>query len=101
MPFKVGAKFKHKNNAIIVELNALGYTSNNLHKLLGCSVANSYRYLQNPYSLTLAQLQSISWAINKPLGYVINLLLCTPAKSSHWLDEDYNPGVHIENLKRG
>lgn len=101
MPFKVGAQFKHKNNVIIAELNSLGYTSNNLHKLLGCSVANSYRYLTNPYNLTLGQLQAISWALNKSLGYVVNNLLATPSKSGNWLDESYSPDKHLEDLKKG
>lgn len=101
MPFKRGAKFKHKNNPIIAELNSCGYTTNNIHKLLGCAQCNGYRYLLNPFELTLGQLQAVSWAINKPLGYVINKLLCTPSKSVHWLDDEFNPAEVIERLKKG
>ena len=99
MPFKTGPKFKFGNNPIINDLNLCGYSSNNIHVLLGCTKNYGYKLIQEPGRLTLTQLKAISWALNKPLGYVINKLLVTPVKSGNWLSEDYNPGVHVENLK--
>lgn len=101
MVFKRGAGFKNLNNPIIVELNKLGYTANNVHKLLECSKGKGYDLLKRPESLKLGQIKSICFALNKPLGYVLNQLMFTPSRSGHWLDEDYNPGIHIENLKKG
>ena len=101
MSFKGGAKFKYHNIPIIGELNDLGYTSVNLHKLLSCSKGYSIDILRQPSKLTLGQIQAISWALNKPLGYVVNKLLCTPSKSGNWLDEDYSPEQHIEKIKKG
>ena len=99
MAFKRGARFKHKNNEIITALNERGYTANNLHTLLGCSRDNAYKWLLNPHKLTLGHCVAISWAISRPLGWVINSLLVIPAKSGNWLDEDYSPIDKIRELK--
>jgi len=68
---------------------------------LGCSRDNAYKWILSPHKLTLAHCVSISWAISKPLGWVINQLLIIPAKSANWLDDDFNPSLKIEELKKG
>ena len=99
MGFKRGARFKHKNIPIICELNAIGYTAHNIHRLLECSKGYGYELLVNPERLKLGQLKNICFALNKPLGYVLNSLLCIPARSGNWLDEDYSPIDKIRELK--
>ena len=99
MPFKTGPRFKYPNNPIIVELNAIGWNSTNAHRLLGCAPARSYYILLHPDELKMSQVKAISYAINKPLGYVLNRLFFTPSKSPNWLSEDYNPVEHISKLK--
>ena len=99
MPFKRGARCKHKNNIVISELNKLGYTANNLHSLLECTKGYSYKVLLNPKQMRLGQLIAVSWALNKPLGWVLNSLLNSPKDSLHWLDESFDLDKKIKSLK--
>lgn len=100
--FKRGVGFKFKNNPIISELNSIGYTANNVHKLLGCAKGYGYTILRNPEYLKLAQVSAICYALNKPLGWVLNRLLSTPdERSPNWLDEGFDPEIVISDLKRG
>ena len=94
-----GARLKHSNHIVISELQKVGYNSGNLHKLLYCAKGYGYRLILEPEMLSLGQIQRISWAISRPLGWVINSLLVIPAKSGNWLDEDFNPVDKIKELK--
>lgn len=100
MAFKRGSGFKNKNNKIISELNAIGYTANNVHKLIGCSQGKGYILLKTPAQLKISQVQAICYALNKSFGYVLNSLFSTPKDSPNWLSEDYNPVEHINKLKQ-
>jgi hypothetical protein len=93
------AKLKYSSSPIINELQENGYNTKNLHKLLLCAKDASYSYLREPERLKLSQLRAISWAINKPLGYVINQLLSTPIKSVHYLNESYSVDDHLSSLR--
>ncbi len=97
--FKRGAKFKHQNNIIISELNAAGYTIENLYRLLKCSKGKSYELLLKPDTMKLSQVKAVCYGINKPLGYVLNKLFLVPDKSPNWLSDEYNPVEHISKLK--
>jgi hypothetical protein len=96
-----GAKLKHTSHPLIAELQSKGYNSNNLHKLLYCTKNRGYSLILEPERLTLGQIQRISWAILRPLGWVISSLLVVPSKSANWLDDDFNPALKIEELKKG
>ncbi|MBK9800701.1 MAG: hypothetical protein IPP56_13635 [Bacteroidetes bacterium] len=99
MPFKGGAKPKHLHLPLVSELRDAGYGWHNLHILLHCAKDNIYKVFQQPDDLKLSQIKAISFALQKPLPYVINKLMGVPPKSIHWLDENYSPDKHLEDLK--
>lgn len=97
--FQPGHKAKYFNLPFISELRTLGYDYKNLPKILGVSHLHYIRLFQEPERMTGKQYIIISQLLSIPLKDVINTLLRQPAKSPHFLTEDYNQNHHIKAIR--
>lgn len=97
--FKAGHRAKFKDVPFIQPLRDKGYSYNNLPAILGTSKANYVLLFQEPWRMTGRQYIIISQLLCIPLAEVINTLFRTPAKSPHYLTEDYNTNIHVKTIK--
>lgn len=81
------------------ELEKHGYSFEQITKNLRIAPKRMKSVFQRPELLMLWQIERISYLINKPLGYVLNLCTWSNPTNPNWLSEDYEPLKHIELIK--
>lgn len=78
-------------NPLTALIHSSGYGYKEICLELAISPKNYYNYFRDPRSLSLERLQQISYMVQKPLPFILNLCLNCNSKSVHWFSEDSLP----------